>query len=55
MTDMQLCMNEMTFGGRSSLIADIEACAQHSFTCMEIRKASLMDYLRQGEIGRAHV
>lgn len=48
MSDMQLCINEMTFGGRSSLIADIKACAKHGFTCMEIRKASLMDYLRQG-------
>ena len=45
---MQLCMNEMTLGGRNGLIGDIEACARHGYTCMEIRKPSLMDYLRQG-------
>ena len=45
---MQLCMNEMTLGGRNGLIADIEVCASHGYTHMEIRRASLLEYLRQG-------
>ena len=45
---MQLCMNEMTLGSRGGLLADIEVCARHGYTHMEIRRAGLLEYLRQG-------
>ena len=45
---MQHCMNEMTLGSRGGLLADIEVCARHGYTHMEIRRAGLLEYLRQG-------
>jgi len=48
MEKMQLCMNEMTLGSQGDLIGHIEACARHGFTQMEIRKPSLLAYLRRG-------
>ena len=48
MKDMQLCMNEMTLGAQGDLISHIEACASHGLTHMEVRKSSLVAYLRGG-------
>ena len=48
MKDMQLCMNEMTIAKQGDLLSHIETCARHGVTSMEIRKASLLAYMRQG-------
>jgi len=45
---MKLCMNEMTTAKQGGLIEHIETCARHGISCMEIRKDSLQEYLRQG-------
>lgn len=45
---MQLCMNEMTIAKQGDLLRHIESCGRHGITNMEIRKANLLDYMRQG-------
>lgn len=45
---MYLCMNEMSMARHGDLLTHIAACARQGITRMEIRKASLLDYLRQG-------
>lgn len=45
---MQLCMNEMTIAKQGDLLSHIAACAEHGITQMEIRKASLLEFMRQG-------
>ena len=53
---MQLCMNELTIMQSGDLFSHIADCAEHGYSCMEIRKESLIRALREGhgleEIGR---
>ena len=54
---MQLCMNELTIMQNGDLFSHIASCAEHGYSHMEIRKASLIRTLRAGhsleEIDRA--
>jgi len=45
---MQLCMNEVCILQSGDLLSHIEACAAHGFHHMEIRKSSLLQYMRSG-------
>ena len=53
---MELCFNEMTVMKNGTLPEDIALCAQAGFSAVELRKGTLLRYLRGGgKIGRAHV
>ena len=45
---MDLCINEVCLMQSGDLPAHIEACARHGIRHMEVRKASLLQYLRSG-------
>ena len=45
---MELCFNEMTVMKNGTLPEDIALCAQAGFSAVELRKGTLLRYLRGG-------
>ena len=45
---MELCFNEMTVMKNGALPEDIALCAQAGFSAVELRKGTLLRYLRGG-------
>ena len=49
---MELCFNEMTGMKNGTLPEDIVLCAQAGFSAVELRKGTLLRYLRGGDLPR---
>ena len=52
---MELCFNEMTVMKNGALPEDIALCAQAGFSAVELRKGTLLRYLRGDRLFMVHV
>lgn len=52
---MELCFNEMTVMKNGTLPEDIALCAQAGFSAVELRKGTLLRYLRGDRLFMVHV